>query len=96
MNLLALFALVLTITGWVLTALTGMNLLSGYLDERTCQTDCVQMLFFSAVATGVSGLVLSGISLLRPYGRMLSVTALLMALALCAVFATLFIVGNFV
>ncbi len=96
MNLLVLFALLLTITGWILTALTGMNLLSGYLEDRSCQTDCVQMLFFSAVATGVSGLVLSGISLLRPHGRMLSVTALLMALALCAIFATLFIVGNFV
>jgi hypothetical protein len=73
-----------------------MNLLSGYLEDRTCQTDCVQMLFYSAVETGVSGLVLSGISLLRPHGRIISVTTLLMALVLCSIFATLFIVGNFV
>lgn len=96
MNLLALFALLLTITGWIFTALTVTNMLSGHFDDRTCQTDCVQMLFFSAVASGVAGLVLSGISLSRPHGRILSVTALLMALTLCAIFATLFIVGNFV
>ena len=96
MNPLALSALLLTLTGWVLTALTGMHLLSGYLEDRTCQTDCVQMLFYSAVAVGVGALVLSSISLSRPQGRILSVTSLLMALALCAIFATLFIVGNFV
>jgi hypothetical protein len=96
MNLLALFAILLTLAGWVLTALTGMNLLSGHFDGRTCLTDCVQMLFFSAVATGVAGLVLSGLSLLSTKGRVLSWVGLLMALALCSIFAVLFITGNFV
>jgi hypothetical protein len=95
MNLVALSALLLTVAGWVLTILTAMNLLSGQFDDRTCQTGCVQILFFSGVAAGVAGLVLSAIGLRRPEGRMMSVAALLLALVLCAIFAVLFIAGNF-
>jgi hypothetical protein len=94
MNVIALSALLLTAAGWILTALTVMNLLSGQFDDRTCQTGCVQMLFFSGVAAGVAGLVLSGIGLRRPEGRIVSVIALLMAFVLCAIFAVLFIAGN--
>jgi hypothetical protein len=95
MNVPALIALLLTLAGWVLTALTTVNLLSGHFDDRTCQTACVQMLFFSGVAAGVSGLVVSGLALRRPEGRIISVLTLLLALALCAIFAVLFIAGNF-
>jgi hypothetical protein len=96
MNVLALLALLVTLGGWVLTALTGMNLLSGHFDDRTCQTDCVQGLFFSAVAAGLGGLLLAAISFRRPQGRLLSILALLVALGLWALFGTLFIAGNFV
>lgn len=95
MNLLPLLALLLTLTAWILTALTGINLLSGHFEERTCQTDCVRTYFFSGVATGIGGLVLSGLSLLRPQGRILSLAALTLALGLCAIFAVLFVIGNF-
>ena len=95
MNLLPLSALLLTLTAWILTALTGMNLLSGHFEDRTCQTDCVRTYFFSGVATGVGGLVLSGLSLMHPQGRILGLTALALALGLCAIFAALFVIGNF-
>jgi hypothetical protein len=95
MNLAALSALLLSVAGWALTVLTAMNLLSGHFDDRTCQTGCVQMLFFSSVAAGVGGLVLSVVGLRRPEGRIMSVAALLMALVLCAIFAVIFIAGNF-
>jgi hypothetical protein len=95
MNMLASSALLVTFAGWALTALTVMNLLSGHFDDRTCQTDCVQMLFFSGVAAGIGGLVLSIVSLFRPQGRILGIIALLMALVLCAIFAVLFVAGNF-
>lgn len=75
--------------------MTGMNLLSGYLEDRTCQTDCVRSLFYYAIAAGVSGLLLSFVALIRPHGRGLSVLALLLALPLCAIFATLFLIGNY-
>ena len=96
MNLLALLSLVITIAGWILTGLTGVNLLSGHFDDRTCQTDCVQTLFFSAVAAGISGLVLSVIALFRSNGRILSLIALLLALSLCSVFGVLYIAGNLI
>ena len=96
MNFIALLALLLTIAGWILTGLTGINLLSGHFDERTCLTDCVKILFFSAVAAGFVGLVLSGIALKRPNGRILSGIALLSGLGLCSVFVVLFVAGNFI
>ena len=95
MNLIALSALLFTAAGWALTALTVMNLLSGHFDDRTCQTGCVQALFFSSVAAGVAGLVLGGVGLRRSDGRILSAVALLLALVLCGIFAVLFIAGNF-
>lgn len=94
MHLLASFALLLTIAGWVLAGLTGMHLLSGYLEERTCQTDCVKSLFYSSVATGIGGLILSATAFFRSDGRILSITALVLSAALCTVFATLVIIGN--
>lgn len=96
MNLLALFAFLITVAGWILTGFTGMNLLSGDFDDRTCQTDCVQSLFFAAVASGFTGLTLSIIALFRPAGRILSVLSLLLALALCSVFGALYVAGNFI
>ena len=93
--LLAVIALILTLAGWILTAMTGVNLLSGYLDERTCQTDCVQELFYSAAAVAVGGLLVSLVALMRSHGRLLSVFSLLLALPLCGIFATLYIVGNY-
>jgi hypothetical protein len=95
MNLLALIALLLTLGGWAMTVMTGTNLLSGHLDDRTCQTDCVQTLFYSAVALGATGLLFTLAALLRSKGRMLSIFTLLLALPLCGIFATLYIVGNY-
>ena len=95
MNILALLAILLTIIGWILMGMTGINLLSGSFEGRSCQTDCVQMLFFSAVALGVIGLILSAISLRKPKGRIFSIIALLLSLGLCGVFGMLFVAGNF-
>jgi len=95
MNPLALLALIMAVAGWVLTVMTGTNLLSGYLEDRTCQTDCVQSLFYAAVAVGAAGLLLSLLALMRARGRVLSVLSLILALPLCGIFATLYIVGNY-
>jgi hypothetical protein len=95
MNPLGLLALLLTISGWVLVSLTGMHLLSGYMESRSCQTDCVQTLFYAAIALGAVGLLLSFAALIRPRGRSLSVLSLLLALPLCAIFTTLFLIGNY-
>jgi hypothetical protein len=88
-------ALLLAILGWALTAVTTIHLLSGHFDERTCQTACVQAYFFSGVAAGVVSLILGLVGLTRPGGRVLTYLALLLAVPLCAVFAGLFLIGNF-
>ena len=95
MNWFALIGLLLALVGWVLFGLTGVNLLSGYLEDRTCQTDCVKNLFFSGVGVGVAGLLLSILAFLRPQGRIMSGIALLLIFPLCAIFGTLFFIGNY-
>ena len=88
-------ALLLAILGWALTAVTTTNLLSGHFDERTCQTACVQALFFGGVAAGVISLILGVIGLTRSEGRALTYLALLLAVPLCGIFAGLILIGNF-
>ena len=94
MNLFALLALPITLAGWGLIALTTMNLLSGHFDDRTCLTDCVQTYFYYSLAAGLGGLLLSFLAVLHPKGRAWGVFSLLLALPLCAIFATLYLVGH--
>ena len=94
MKISAWLGLLLTVTGWGLFALTAMNLLSGHLDERSCQTDCVQMMFYSAVVAGFAGLILSGISLIRPPRSILGIASTILAFPLCAIF-TVFLITAF-
>jgi hypothetical protein len=95
MKALPFLALLLALVSWVLMALTGINTLSGHFDERTCQTACVQTYFFSAVATGGIGLLLALVALVRSDFRIVTYSALIVALPLCAVFAGLILIGNF-
>lgn len=95
MKAIALIALLLGLAGWALFMLTGMNLLSGPLEERTCQTACVQTYFFAAVAAGLIGFALGALATLRPPSRVIGVASLVLTLPLCGVFATLFVIGNY-
>jgi hypothetical protein len=90
-----LIALLLAGLGWLLTVLTGVNALSGDFEGRTCQTACLQGLFFGGIAAGVTALILGVIGLTKPDGRTLTYVALALALPLCAVFAALILIGNF-
>ena len=95
MNIFAWLGLLLAGAAWILFGVMGVNLLSGYMDQRTCQTDCVQNLFFLSMAAGGAGLLLSGIAVLQKTGRVLGLLALIMSLGLGAVFVTLYVAGNF-
>lgn len=94
MNVASLPAILLTLAGWTLTALSAAAMLSGPYDGRTCQTECVQTLFFSGMATGVLGLILGIVGLRFATGRRLSQVSLWLAGPLCAIFAALFLIGN--
>ena len=87
-------ALVLSLASWLFISITAINLLSGAMEDRTCQTDCVQMYFFSAVGAGVAALVLSLLALMRNNESSLAWLALLFSIPLCGIVATLFVIGN--
>ena len=95
MRFIPLIALLLAVTGWVLTVLTGINALSGHFDERTCQTACMQGLFFGGIAAGLASVILGVFALTKPEGRVLTYLALALAVPLCGVFAALILIGNF-
>lgn len=85
--------LLLALAGWALLLAAGLNMLSGHMDTRTCQTACVSRYFWGgAVAAGLA-FVLSLIGLARKQGRGLASLAVLVALPLFAVFTTIIGVG---
>ncbi len=95
MKALPLVALLLTIAGWALTVWTGATLLSGPYEDRTCQTECVQTLFFSGLAAAIAALLVTVIALFRPGGRAVTYGVLVLAAPLAAVYTTVILIGNF-
>lgn len=94
MNIVALLALLITFIAAGLTLLTGVNILSGPFEGRSCLTDCVQMYFYAGLVTTIIGLILSLLSFRNEQGRAISIAALLMVVALSGVYGILFIGGN--
>ena len=95
MKLVAPIALVIGIVAWVFMALTAMNVLSGHLDTRTCQTDCVQTYFYTAAALGLVGTLTAVFAYLKTEAKILSIGAFLAAGSVCGLVAGLFVIGNF-
>ncbi|QGU32370.1 hypothetical protein [Thermochromatium tepidum] len=93
MNVASLPAILFTLAGWALTVLSAAAMLSGPYDGRTCQTECVQMLFFSGMVAGVLGLILAIVGLRFVVGRRLSQVTLWLAGPLCAIFAAILLIG---
>ena len=94
MRTIALLSPLLSLGGWILAALAATHMLSGYMDERTCQTGCVQVLFFSALGVGLVALVLGLMSVFRAQTRIPGGLALLLALPLCGVLGGIVVIGN--
>lgn len=95
MRVMPLGALALGIVGWVLVGLTALNLMSGPMEERTCQTACVQAYFFSATAAGVIGLILGIAGLTTRRLRIATYLGLVLLVPLCLLIGGLFLIGNF-
>ena len=95
MKFIPIIAVLLAVAGWVMTALMGINLLSGHFDERTCQTACVRGYFFAGIAAGGVALLLGLLGLVRPGRRALTLLALALALPLVGVMAGIILIGNF-
>lgn len=95
MKVLPLLALLLTIIGWVITVLTGITLLSGPYEGRTCQTECVQIMFFSGLAVTSLALLIAVFTLLRSTRRGLAYTSVALVFPLGMIYAGLILIGNF-
>ena len=94
MKILPPLSLLLSLAGWALIALTTANLLSGPFEGRSCQTDCVQGYFFSAVGIGLAGLASALFTLWKPGGNAWGYLSLLISIPLCLIVGFLFLVGN--
>ena len=91
MKMTATLGIVSALAAWTLTVLMTMNLLSGHFETRTCQTECVQFYFFAAVAAGFAALVTGLVSASSPRTRVIGISALVLAIPLCAIFAVFLI-----
>ncbi|MGD9164322.1 MAG: hypothetical protein PVF13_06135 [Chromatiales bacterium] len=65
MKIIVTLALLLSLASWSFLGLTFSNLLSGYLETRTCLTDCVKTYYFAAGGFGVVGVILALLALFR-------------------------------
>ncbi|QIK37097.1 hypothetical protein GWK36_02740 [Caldichromatium japonicum] len=90
----AIPAILLALAGWALIASSAVAMLSGPYEGRTCQTECVQWLFFSGTGSAVLGLILGIIGLRLAQGYRLSQVALWIAGPLCAIVLTIVLIGN--
>lgn len=96
MKVAAPAALVLALVGWACTLYIGNTLLSGTaLEDRSCQTGCIQWLFFSGFGVGALALALAGLSVTKATaGRLLGIGALVLAAPLFAIYAGIVVIGN--
>jgi hypothetical protein len=96
MKIAAAIALVLAVIGWGLTFYIGNTMLSGIpLAERSCQTACVQGLFFFGFGLGAVALGVAAMTLIKKGGlQVVNLVALILALPLFAVYAGIVVIGK--
>jgi hypothetical protein len=93
MNFLAPLALLSAVASWAFLGLTFSNLLSGYMETRSCQTDCVKNYYFLAAGLGLAGVGLAFISLLRSGFNTWPVLTLLFAALPFGITSGIFAIG---
>lgn len=83
---------VFTLAAVVLTGALTHQMLSGTFSERTCHTDCVQMIAWGALAATVVGFLL-GCHTLKRNQRPSTVVMFVVLVALLLIFATTLTIG---
>ena len=90
-NLTLAFALV----GWILTIILTYHLLSGTFESgRTCQTDCVKTLYWTAFIITVAGLAVA-FAARKTAGFWGAIIGTGLLILLLAIFVTVMFVGTF-
>lgn len=80
---------------WLLAVFLVMQLLSGTFDGRTCQTNCVNTIFWVSFAIAAVGLIFSISTLFASKSGWVNTLALLALLGLCGMYITTILVGTF-
>ncbi|MEM7401141.1 MAG: hypothetical protein AAF304_04240 [Pseudomonadota bacterium] len=95
MKLNTTISLLCAVASWALAIFLGTQLLSGTFEGRTCQTSCVQTVFWISFTVAIIGLIFSigGISIGKSnWVKMLSLFALV---GLSGIYITTMLIGNF-
>ena len=95
MRILPPLAFLLGIAAWVLLLLTFTNLLSGYLDTRSCQSECVRNYYMLSAAAALAATVLAFFGLFSAASRRFATWSLVVAFPVLAIVAGIFLIGNF-
>ena len=95
MKLNTTISLLSALISWALAIFLGMQLLSGTFDGRTCQTSCVQTVFWISFAVAIIGLIFSigGISIGK--SNWIKIISLLALVGLSGIYITTILIGNF-
>ena len=88
-------SLLCAVISWALAIFLGMQLLSGTFDGRTCQTSCVQTVFWVSFAIAIVGVIFSigGISIGK--SNWVKIISLLALVGLSGIYITTMLIGNF-
>ena len=88
-------SLLSAVISWALAIFLGMQLLSGTFDSRSCQTSCVQTVFWISFAVAMIGLIFSigGISIGKT--NWVKIISLLALIGLSGIYITTMLIGNF-
>ena len=85
------------LVAWGLAAILVSQLLGGTFDTRTCHTDCVQALYWSAFVVTFSGCIAGGWYWLKKDDteRLFAKAGVVALLALLVIFLTTMAIGTF-
>ena len=95
MKVIVSLAILLGLASWALLGLTFTNLLSGNLEERVCQTDCVRSYYFAAAGVSLVTAVLALITMFRAGFKAGPFLLLVFCGAPFAIIAGIFVIGIF-
>ena len=95
MTLNTTISLLSAIISWALAIFLGTQLLSGTFDGRSCQTSCVNIVFWVSFAIAVIGLIFSfgGVSIGK--SNWIKTLCLFALVGLVGIYVTTFLIGNF-
>ena len=84
---------IFSVGAWGFTIALVYTMLSGTFDTRTCQTACVQTLFWTAFALSVVGVAYGLFSLSGGEKRGVATTSVIASSILLIIFATTMVIG---